>query len=101
MTKRDATVFVYMGHQYTEDYGKKEWVPQVWWVKVPETEDLIFIGEQTVIVEVPDDFNPVPAQSAVLHRDKLAALKEYQARVASINERLSKLLAITNEVVES
>ena len=48
-------------------------------------------------VEVPD-FNVIAAQVAGLEAAKVAALAEYQATVAKISDRLSKLLAITNEV---
>jgi len=44
-------------------------------------------------VEVPD-INVVAAQVQGLEAEKLRALAEYQQRVADLNERLSKLLAI-------
>ena len=48
--------------------------------------------------EVPSDFNPVAEEIAAIEREKAAALDEFQETVASCNERLSKLQAITNEV---
>ena len=45
-------------------------------------------------VEVPDSINLVAAQVAALEAAKLAALNEYHASVAKLNERLSKLQAI-------
>lgn len=48
-------------------------------------------------VEVPD-INVVAAQVAGLEAEKQQALEAYQRTVADINERLGKLLAITNEV---
>jgi len=51
-----------------------------------------------VTVPLPDDFNPVAAEVAALEQQKVIALRAYQESVAEINERLSKLMAITNEV---
>ena len=45
-------------------------------------------------VEVPDTINMVAAQVAALESAKVAALNEYHASVAKLNERLSKLQAI-------
>ena len=53
----------------------------------------------TLVVDVPE-INVVAAQVAACEAAKVAALEAYQATVAQINERLSKLLAITNEATE-
>ena len=100
MAKIDVTAFVHMANRHCCDYSKKEWVAETWCFKVAGDEDLIFIGEQFVSVEIPANFNPVPAQVAALEAQKLAALEKYQESVANINDRLSKLLALTNEVVK-
>jgi hypothetical protein len=49
-------------------------------------------------VEVPE-LNVIACQVAGLEAAKAKALAAYQAKVFEINERLSKLLAITNETV--
>ena len=49
-------------------------------------------------VPLPDDFNPVAAEVAALEQQKVLALRAYQQSVTEINERLSKLQAICNEV---
>jgi hypothetical protein len=51
-----------------------------------------------VTVELPEDFNPVAAEVDALQARKAKALEDYQRTVAQINDRLSKLQAITNEV---
>lgn len=99
--KHTAPIYVYMEFGYDwSDAGshEKAWRPSVKGYKTTDKSELVYIGQQSVTVEVPDDFNPVPAQVAALEKEKLAALAAYQKKVADINERLSKLLAITNEV---
>ena len=103
--QKTVNAFVFMELDYqTDENGKpiwrmpKVWSPEVWKCRVGDNDERIFIGEQSVEVEVPDDFNPIPSQVAVLEAEKVAALEAYQVSVARINERLSKLLAISNEV---
>jgi len=98
MSKQTITSHVFMSHEYKKDYSGKEWVPDLWPARVDDRDDRIYIGPQEVTIEVPDDFNPVPQQMAALEKEKAEALAAYQKSVADINERLSKLLAITNEV---
>ena len=47
----------------------------------------------------PPEINVVAQQVAGLEAAKAKALADYQKTVAEINDRLSKLLAITNETV--
>ena len=51
-----------------------------------------------VTLPLPEDFNVHAAQVAALDAEKQQAIAAYQATVASINERLGKLLALSNEV---
>ena len=95
--KQEIEVHVFMSYGYKKDYSGKHWTPDLWMCKVSEEEDRVYVGAQTLTIEVPDDFNPIPAQVAALEKEKAAALAAYQRSVADINERLSKLLAITNE----
>ena len=88
-------VFMVMGWDST--YKHKEWVPQVWYCKVDEDANRVYIGPQEVTVDIPDDFDPVPKQVAALEAEKLAALETYQQTVATINKRLSELQALTME----
>ena len=52
-----------------------------------------------VTLPLPENFNVHAAQVAALEVEKTNAIAAYQATVASINERLSKLLALSNEGV--
>jgi hypothetical protein len=54
-------------------------------------------GEATFEYEPPADFNPVAKEVEALEKRKAAALRAYQTTVSEINERLSKLQAITFE----
>lgn len=95
--KHTAPIYVFMDYSYdwSSPNFERKWCPTVKSYKTADTEESVFVSETTVTVEVPDDFNPVPSQVAALEREKLAAMEAYQKSVADINERLSKLLAIT------
>ena len=92
--KRTIKQWVYMSYEYLPDYSAQAWVPQVWSCRIDNNDERILIGEQKIVVDIPDDFNPIPAQVAVIERQKLEALEKYQRTVAVLQERLSKLLAL-------
>ena len=102
MAKQAATAYVFMEYDYHEDangkknYSAQIWAPAIWKCRVSDEEHRVFIGTQSVEVDIPDDFNPIPAQVAALEKSKRDAMDAYQRTVAEINDRLSKLLAITN-----
>lgn len=103
MAKQTVAVHVCMSLNFPvradgmRDYtSPQEWAPEVWFFKPDDNEERVYIGRQAVTIEVPDNWNPIPGQVAALEREKADALKKYQASVLQINERLSKLLAITN-----
>lgn len=98
--KQTAKTFVFMCEHSifspTDYTHTTVWRPECWPCKVDEHDTRVFIGEQTVDVDIPDDFDPVPGQVAALKAKQAEALELYQRTVAEINERLQKLLAITN-----
>ena len=47
---------------------------------------------------LPASWNPIAAELAMLEAKKRAAMDEYQRTVQQINEQISRLTAITNEV---
>jgi hypothetical protein len=98
--KQTVTVFVSMDERFVAVDGKHayRWVPMVWPFRMDDNEARINIGEQTVEVEVPDNFSPVAGQVAALRAQEQKELENYQNTVAKINDRLSKLLALTNGV---
>ena len=56
------------------------------------------IGPASFEYELPAEWNPVAAEVASLEAKKAKALADYQQTVSEINDRLSKLQAITCEV---
>lgn len=92
--KTKAKVNVFMEYEWTEDYKSKEWRPTIWRSRVEDDPTRVWISEQEIEIDVPDDFNPVPKIVASLEEEKRKALADYQRRVAEINEQLSKLLAL-------
>ena len=99
--KQLITVYLCMRQKYKADYSGMDWAPDLWSFKPspPDSEDRIYIGERQVEIDLPDDFNPVPAQVRALEAEKAEALAKYQRSVAEINERLANLTAIGCEVI--
>lgn len=58
----------------------------------------LYVCEHEITLDVPADWNPVAAEVAQLEAEKRGAIEDCRATVSRINERLSKLQAITNEV---
>ena len=54
------------------------------------------VKEMDVEVDVPDDFDPRPAQIEMLKAKKKEVLAELGKRVAEIDERINRLLALEN-----
>ena len=92
--KKAIKQYVFMCNQWNSETRQKEWVPEVWAFKSTECEYRVFISEQVVEIEIPDNWDPVPGQVAALEEEKRTALAEYQKRVEQINHQLSKLQAI-------
>ena len=57
----------------------------------------VMVGPASFEYELPNGWNPVTAEVAGLEAKKAAALDAYQKSVAAINDRLSKLQALTND----
>lgn len=54
----------------------------------------IFIAEQAIEIDVPDDFDPRPKQVALLVAQKEEARKQFAALCTEIDRRVNKLLAL-------
>jgi hypothetical protein len=57
------------------------------------------IGPAEFSYTIPEDFNPTAQKLAALEAAKVKAREEYQATVAELNERISKLQALTFDEV--
>ena len=54
----------------------------------------VFVKEHLTTVEVPDDFDPRPAQVAALEAEKQKARADFQARITEIDRQIQSLMAI-------
>ena len=54
----------------------------------------VLIGKQKIEFEVPDNFNPVPIQVAMLEAEKEKAMQEFNERVFRINDQIRKLTCL-------
>jgi hypothetical protein len=55
------------------------------------------VARHPITFTLPVDFHPTAALVKALEREREAVQREFAAKVAEINARISKLLAITNE----
>ena len=82
---------------YSPDVLREVWVPALysWHTSSKEdTESAIFVRQIEVQIEAPDNFDPTASQVAALLREKERIGAEFAAKIAEVNERLSKLQAI-------
>jgi hypothetical protein len=67
---------------------------QVYSCKLGDAEHRVYVGEQEVELEVPDNFDPRPAQIAALMEEQTKAAAAYQKTVTNIQRRIAELQAI-------
>lgn len=58
--------------------------------------DEFVVMEHSITVDVPEQFDPRPAQVAALREQKQKLREKYLEAVAEIEERISKLLALSH-----
>jgi len=58
----------------------------------------ITVQPQVVEIDIPDNWNPVPGQLDALKKEEKELRAKFARDMTTIQERRSKLLAITNEV---
>jgi len=79
-------------------YRKYAWAQegefQIIYARLSEDEHCIYIGQQEVEIEVPDNFDPRPAQIQALIDKRQSLMSETEARVQIINDRISNLQAL-------
>lgn len=68
------------------------WDCRTWDAK--DRQGRVFIKEQSIAVEVPDNFDPVPGQIAALEEQKRKARADFQRTVTEIDRQIQSLLAI-------
>jgi hypothetical protein len=62
--------------------------------QIKDDTNYAYVGPQEIEVDVPDHFDPRPAQIAVLEAEKQKVMAEFQKSITIINERISKLQAL-------
>ena len=60
--------------------------------------DTVLVGEHTMEIDVPDGFSPLPQLIAGLEEEKRLARLVLAQRLVRIDEEISKLTCLTNEV---
>ena len=88
--KVKTTIHIYYATHPWEDAGEY----QVIYAKISDDEYRTYVGSQEIEIEVPDNYDPTAQQLAALQKEKDKAQEEFSKKVASINERISKLQAI-------
>lgn len=61
-------------------------------------EHYALVGPAKFAYQIPDDFDPIPAQVAGLREQREEIVSEFSTKLAQVDHKLSKLLAITNTV---
>jgi hypothetical protein len=56
--------------------------------------DRIVVRQETIEVEIPDDFDPRPEQVRMLQEQQQKVRAEMSARINELQERINKLLAL-------
>lgn len=103
MTTKTVSIkaFVFMEKGYptnsaglTDFYSEQVWAPVVWKCQVDNDSERIFVGEQSVSVEVPADFDPRPEQIKALEAKRKELQAQFSAAVTELNRQISQLRAI-------
>jgi hypothetical protein len=88
--KIKTTVHVYYS-KFANDYKGGF---QVLCFKAPDDDYRVWVSEQDVEIEVPENFDPRQSEVAALEARKIKAMADYQKTVTEINDRISKLQAL-------
>jgi hypothetical protein len=89
--KIKQTIYIHHHKYVWEDKGNFE----VWSFQADDDQFRTFVCSQEIEIEVPDDYDPRTQQIAALEKQKQKAMAEHQKTITDINERISKLQAIS------
>ena len=92
------TIEIKGGIYFDPDHDK--WTPMYTWFggELEKFVSYLPVMEHTLTFTLPADFEPQSAEISVLEAMREEAQKKFTAQVKTINERIQKLLAITNSV---
>ena len=88
--KVKTTIHIYFATHPWNEAGEY----QVIYAKLSDDEFRTYVCSQDIELDVPDNYDPTAQQLAALQKEKDKAQEEFSKKVASINERISKLQAI-------
>jgi len=88
--KVKTTIYIY----HTKYAWQEEPEYSFYSIKIDDTEYTTLVDQQVFEIEVPDNYDPTAQKLAALQKEKEKAQDEFSKKVASINERISKLQAI-------
>lgn len=67
---------------------------QIYSIKMADSSFRTYVGEQQVELDVPDNYDPRPAQVAALQAQKQKATADYHKSVKDIQDQINKLTAL-------
>jgi hypothetical protein len=88
--KVKTTIHIYFSKYSWEEKGEYA----VYSFQVEDSEHRTYVRSQEIEIDVPDNYDSTAQKLAVLQKEKEKAQEEFSKKVASINERISKLQAI-------
>jgi hypothetical protein len=88
--KIKITAHVHYSKWHWEDKGEYQIFP----CKLEDDKQRVYIGEQELEIDVPNDFDPRGQQIAALEKEKQKVMADYQKTVTDINNRINNLKAI-------
>lgn len=81
-------------------FRKEDWTPDYSFHPYEMTKfGYVTVMPHTIEVDIPDDFDPVPAQLAALDAQEAEMRGKFAAVMIEIGRKRADLLAISNEVV--
>jgi hypothetical protein len=88
--KVKTTVYIYYAKYSWQETGEYQAI----YARLSDDEHRTFVCTQEIELEIPDNYDPTAQKIAALQKEKEIAQQEFAKKVASINERISKLQAI-------
>ena len=88
--KIKSTIYIHYLKYSWEEKGEY----QIFSCKLDDADCRVYVGEQEIEIDVPDDFDPRAQQIAALEEQKRKVMADYQKSVTEINERISNLQAL-------
>jgi hypothetical protein len=79
---------------YSQFNWEKKGRFEVFSYKIEDGAHLAYVGPQEIEVDVPDHFDPRPAQIAALEAQRQKVMADFRKSITDINRRISELSAL-------